>query len=102
LELVQQRLEDQPGIADQRLLADHVLVEVHRIEGGVDDRLTRRHVDAEVGLGEAATDAEDQIGVVEKMVHRGGDRVATRAEGELMVLRKRALAAEARGDRRSE
>ena len=102
LELAEQRLEDQLGVADQRLLAGHVLVDVHRIERGVDDRLAGRHVDAEVGLGEAAADAEDQVGIAQEVIDRRRDGVAARAEREHVVLGKRALAAEAGGDRRLE
>src|SRR5262249_61606857 len=50
--------------------------------------------------GEAAADAENNVGGVEEMAYRLRDSEPARAEREWMVLRERALAAEAAGDGR--
>ena len=61
-----------------------------------------RHRDAEVGLGEAAADAEDHVGFSEELMHRRGIASAAGAERQRMVLRERALALQAGGDRNLE
>ena len=48
--------------------------------------------------GEGAADAEDDVGVVQELVHGPGNGAAARAEGEGVVLGEGALALEAGGD----
>src|SRR5689334_14367487 len=72
-----------------------------RIERRVNELLSFGELDAEVRLGERAANADDQVGVGDKMVHWLRHRIATRAERQGMVLGERALAAQAGGDRRT-
>ena len=59
LHLDQQRLEREAGVANQRQLHGHVLVDVRRVERRVRDALALRHRDAVVRRREAAADSED-------------------------------------------
>jgi len=92
----------QRGIADQADLAGDVLVEVIGVERSVDDLLPRRHLHAEIRLRERTADAEDQVGIVEEMPHRLGDRQAARPQRQRMILGEGGLAAEAGRHRRGE
>ena len=55
--------------------------------------------DAETGLREAAADAEDQVRLVQEVMHGRRHGEAAGAERERMVLGKRALARQAGADR---
>src|SRR5438093_1593043 len=102
LHLGDERLEREAGVADQGELGGDVLVEIRRVERRVDDPLARGHRDAVVGRGEATADAEDQVGVRQEVVEVLSDRPSARAERQVMGLRERALALEARRHRRLE
>ena len=69
------------------------------IERGVDDGLALRHGDAEVGLGEGAADAQDDVGAVEEASHRLRVGAPARAQRQRMGLVEAALALEAGADR---
>ena len=97
-----QRIERQRRIAHQADVAGDVLVQMIGVERGVDDLLPRRHLHAEVGLGEGTPDAEDEVGIVEEMPHRLRDRQPARTERQRMILGEGGLAAEARRHRRRE
>ena len=61
-----QGLERELGVADQGVLGRDVLVQVLRVEGGVDVLLAVSRLGelrAEVRAREAAADAEDHVGV---------------------------------------
>ncbi len=92
------RCEHELGIADDAERHRHVLVDVGGIERRLDDLGARRHLDAEVGLGERAADAEDQVRLVEERAHRLRDGEAAGAERQRMRLGEGALALEAGGD----
>jgi len=79
-----------------------ILVDVGGVEGGVDDRLARRHRLAEAGVGERAADPEDHVGRLQEVVGRAGQCQPRRAERQRVRLREGALAAEAGGHRRFE
>ena len=64
----------------------------------MDDGLAARHLDAEIGLGEGAADAEDHVGLGEEFRHRARHGETARAERQRMRLGEGRLAAEARGD----
>ena len=66
LQLAEQRLEYQLCIANDRMLDLEILLQIVRVEGGVDEGLVRWHPDAEPGRGEAAADPEDHVGIVEE------------------------------------
>ena len=74
--------------------AGHVLVEVHGVEGRVDDGLAARHGYAETREGEAAAHTEDDVRFGEERLHRTRIRAAAGPEGQGMVLREGALALE--------
>ena len=68
----------------------------------MDDGLAGRHRDAEIRLREAAADAEDEVALLEEVMHRRRDREAARAERQRVRFGKRALALQAGGDRNGE
>ena len=98
--LGEQRFERETGVAKQRIVDRDVLGEVGRVECRLDDGRTGRHRNAVPRLGEAASDAEDQIGVVEEMADSSRDRASAGAERKRVVFRERALTLETRRDRR--
>ncbi len=65
----------------------------------MDHRLPLRHLHAEVGLGEAAADPEDQVGLVQEVPHRLRQGEAARAQRQGVRLGEGALALEAGADR---
>ena len=98
-----QQAERELRVADQRVLGRDCFVDVGGVDGVVDECLSRRReANAVVGRREARADAEHEIGL--RDVHRDGarQRSAARAERQRMVLGERALAFEARRDRRLE
>ena len=92
-----ERRERELGIANEGVLHLHVLVEIHRIEGGVDDGLAAGHGHAEAGEREAAADAEDHVGIGEEGLHRARVGASAGAQGERMGLVECALALQAGG-----
>jgi hypothetical protein len=84
------------------VLDGDVLVDVSRVEGRVNDHLAARHLEPEHGESEAAADAEDDVGIVQELVDRPGPRPPAGAEGEGVILGKRALSLQAGGDRDAE
>ena len=97
-DLVDQGLQTELGIADEGVLNGHVLLEVGRIAGGVDDR-GLRHALAEPGSGEAGPDGEDHVGSVEEVPDLLADRAARGAEGQRMVFGEGRLAGQCRRHR---
>jgi hypothetical protein len=93
-----QRGQGQLGIANEADRADHILVEMIRIQRGVDEGLALGELDAEVGLGERAADADDQVGFGDEVVHRFWHRIAAGAKRQGVILREGTLAAQAGGD----
>ena len=71
-DLLQQRIEHQPGIADKSDLGLDILVEMRGIQGRMDDGLAFGHADAEGRLRERAANAENQIGLTEEFGHSAG------------------------------
>ena len=61
--------ERQLGVAGDADLGLDVLVEIDRIKRGVDVALFLRHAGGERRDRKTAADAEDQIGVVEEVIH---------------------------------
>ncbi len=99
LHLDDEGIQHEPRVADERVVGGHVLVEVERIEGGVDHHLALREGDAVVRGGEAAAHPEDDVGLLEELVDGLGQRPPARAERQRVALRERALALEAGGHR---
>ena len=58
------------GVAYEADRTDDVLVEVVRVERGVDVGLALGELDAEIGLGERTADADDDVGVLHEVMHR--------------------------------
>ena len=96
------RLEHQRGVANDALGDFDLVVEVFGVERRVDVVRTLGHLQAEAGLGEGATDAEDDVGVSQELVHRLGEGAAAGAERERVRLGEGALALQRGGDRRLE
>ena len=63
-----ERIENQAGVADQRELGGHVLVDVGRVQRRMHDALAFGHRHAVVRDREAAADAEDQVRVGQEMM----------------------------------
>ena len=76
------------GVANEADLRLDILVEMIGIERRMDDGLSTRHLDAEIGLGERAADAEDHIRLGEEFRHRARHREPARAERERVRLGK--------------
>ena len=68
-----------PASPTRPILRVDILVEMVGIERGVDDGLALRHRDAEVGFGEGAADAEDDVGLGEEFRHRARHRETRRS-----------------------
>ncbi len=92
-----ERTERELRIAHKRVVGIDVLADVCGVERGVDIGLAGGELDAKPRGPEAATDPEDDIGLLEEAEDWLRERAATRAEGEWMVLGEGALAFEARG-----
>ncbi len=72
-----QHLQRQLGVADHRVVRRDVLVDVHRIDGVVDEHLVvGRKADAETGGGETGAGAEDDIGILHALEYGLGHRNA--------------------------
>ena len=99
LDLHEQRVEHQTGVADQRMVRPDVLGQVRGIERRVDELLSLRHRHAVVRRGEAAADPEDHVGVVQELAHRLRHRPPAGTERQRVRLGERALPLEARRDR---
>ena len=99
---LEERGQGEPGVADQPDLHRHDLVEVGRVERGVDVALVGRPLEAVAGLGEARADPEDQVRLAHEHVERTRHGPAARPERQRVVLREGALALEAGRDGRAE
>ncbi len=101
---VDQRLEREAGVADQRVLGVDVLVDIGGIERRVDDRLVLGLGEGEPvgGVGEATADPEDDVGLAHEVGELAGLALARGAQRERVVLGERALAVEAGRHRRLE
>ena len=64
----------------------------------MDDRLAGRDLHREIALGEAAADAEDQVGFAQELMHRSGHGEAAGAERKRVRFGECALAFETGGD----
>ena len=58
----------------------------------MNNRFSGRYLGRHTMTGEAATDAEDYISLIEKMMHRFGQNAGTCPQGERVVFRESALA----------
>jgi hypothetical protein len=94
--------QHQPCVAQQGMIRDVALVEVALVVGGVDDGLARRNAGRHAVPGEAAADAEHDVGLAEVVQRVPGHRGPAGTERERMILREGALALEGRHHRRLE
>src|SRR5579859_6369022 len=85
-DLFLQRVEHEAGVADETYPALDILVEVVGIERRMDDGFAGWHLDAEIGLGEGAADAEDHVGLGGKFRHRARHGQSAGAERQRMRL----------------
>ena len=93
LDRVDELAQHQLGVAEDRVVGGVVLVEVALVVGGVDDALCRRDVRGHAVLGEAAPDAEDDVGLGQEVEDGPGHHAAAAgAERQRVVLREGALA----------
>src|SRR5207253_2969772 len=67
---VDELAQDQLGVAEDRMVGGVVLVEIALVVGGVDDGLPRRDVRGHAVTGEAAADAEHDVGLRQEMMGR--------------------------------
>ena len=102
LDLGDDRLQHQRGIAHDALGDFDRVVEVLRVERGVDVVGLLGHRQAEAGLGERAADAEDDVGVLQELVDGLGEGAAAGAERERVRFGEGALALQRGGDGRFE
>src|SRR5215469_8338838 len=79
------------------MLDGDILVDILRVERGVDDCLARWHAHAETGEGKAAPDAEDHVGFCQEPLDWPRIGPAAAAERERMVLTECALTLDRRG-----
>ena len=98
-QFIEQCPEHELRIAHNGMLDFEILVQVVRVEGGVDEGLALRHLETEGGGGEAAPDPEDHIGVVQKPANGEGCRPSRRTEGQRVRLVEGALTPQAGGYR---
>ena len=101
-QLADQRLQGQLGIADQADGADDILVQVVRVQRGMNELLALGELDPEIRFRERTPDADDQIGILHEVVHGLRHRVATGPQRQRMVFRERAFPAQAGGHRRAQ
>jgi hypothetical protein len=94
-------LQGQPSVADECDFRGHILVDVGRIQGGVDISFAPRQGNPEARGAEAAADGEDDVCVVEVILY--GFRISAVGAPQIkrMVLRECALATQTGGDRGS-
>src|SRR5438067_1579921 len=86
LDLLEQRVERQAGIADRRQIDGDILVDRIGIQGRVRDLLPLRHRRAKARAGEAVANAEDEIGVLQEMPEMRPDAYAARAGRQVWGL----------------
>src|SRR5581483_979234 len=96
-QLLGERLQREPGVADDGVPRLVAAVDVERVDGALHDRLLRRVGDgvAEAVREEARADREQDVAAAEMML---GERAA-HADGQRMILRERALGLERRQHR---
>src|SRR5882672_8945648 len=77
LDLFENRVERQPGVADRRKIDRNVLVDGIGVERRMGDLLAFGHSGGEARPGKAAADAEDEVGVLQEVPEMLADADAT-------------------------
>ena len=92
LDLFEELVQHQPGVAHHRIVRFVVLVDVAIGIGGVDEGLAWRQGSGKVAFGHAGAHGEYGVGAGEEAVHLTGLAGAADTQGEGMVFGKGALA----------
>ena len=98
-DLLDQRVDDEAGVADEAECYGVILVDVAGVVGRVDDGLAGRYARPERRPGQARADGENEVGARHEFRVHFRPRAGGGAERQRMALRDRALTGIGGGDR---